>query len=111
VDFELRRQLNYAYPLKEKPVPKYVDKIVRDAVAARLKERAEAERRRITIDRSKLRGIRAAAAVTQEALLTEEERSEEPVSVPTAPAPVPQSAPAPKPQVKAPSPNPRHSSR
>lgn len=104
VDFELRRQLNYAYPLKEKPVPKYVDKIVRDAVTARLEERAEAERRRITIDRSKLRGIRAAAAVTQEALLTEEERSEEPVSVPTAPAPapVPQPAPAPKSQVKAP---------
>ena len=75
---------------------------MRDAVTARLEERAEAERRRITIDRSKLRGIRAAAAVIQEALLTEEERSEEPVSVPTAPAPVPQSAPAPKPQVKAP---------
>ena len=101
VDFELRRQLNYAYPLKEKPVPKYVDKIVRDAITARLEERAEAERRRITIDRSKLRGIRAAAAVTQEALLTEEERSEEPVSVPTAPAPVPQPAPASMLQTKA----------
>ena len=36
VDYELRRQLDYAYPLKEKPVPKYVDKIVREAVAARL---------------------------------------------------------------------------
>ena len=87
VDFELRRQLDYAYPLKEKPVPKYVDKMVRDAVTARLAERAEAERRRITIDRSKLRGIRAAAAVTQEALLTDEERGEEPLT-PAAPTPV-----------------------
>lgn len=84
VDYELRRQLDYAYPLKQKKVPKYVEKIVRDAVAARLEERAEAERRRITIDRSKLRGIRAAAAVTQEALLTDEERVEELVTAPQA---------------------------
>ena len=78
VDYELRRQLDYAYPLKEKPVPKYLEKLVRDAATARLEERAEAERRRITIDLSKLHGIRAAAAVTQEALLTDEERGIEP---------------------------------
>lgn len=88
VDFELRRQLDYAYPLKQRKVPKYVEHMVQKAVAARLKERAEAaeakrraeeeaERRRITIDRSKLRGIRAAAALTQEALLTDEERGED----------------------------------
>lgn len=74
VDRELREQLDYPFPLKERPVPKYLRKIVRDAVAARLAERAEAERRRVTIDFDKLGGIRAAAAMTQEALLTDEER-------------------------------------
>ena len=77
VDYELRQALDYAYPLKQRKVPKYLQKMVRDAIARRLAERAEAERRRITIDLSKLQGIRAAAAVTQEALLTDEERGEE----------------------------------
>jgi hypothetical protein len=93
VDFELRRQLDYAYPLKERECPKYLQKIVSDAVARRLAEREEAKRRRITIDRSKLTGIRAAAALTQESLLTDDERSEveltpvEPVAtVPVTPA-------------------------
>ncbi|MBR3235171.1 MAG: TerB N-terminal domain-containing protein [Atopobiaceae bacterium] len=81
LDYELRQQLDYPYPLKKKPAPKYVEKMVRDAIATRLAERAEAERRRIVIDRSKLKGIRAAAALTQEALLTEEERAEEPNAV------------------------------
>ena len=47
------------------------------AVPARRRSRtkaAAAARRRITIDLGKLRGIREAAAVTQEALLTDEER-------------------------------------
>ena len=115
VDYELREQLDYAYPLKPRKKPKYVERMVQKAVAARLKERAdaaeaqrlaqeEAERRRITIDRSKLRGIRAAAALTQEALLTDEERGldevapmvglvvEEPVVPPVA---IPSSEPAP----------------
>ncbi|MDI9590867.1 MAG: TerB N-terminal domain-containing protein [Acidobacteriota bacterium] len=74
VDRELRRQLDYPYPLKERAVPLYVQRLVAGAVAACLEERREAERRRITIDLSKLGDIRAAAAVTQEALLTDEER-------------------------------------
>ena len=76
VDYTLRAQLGYAYPLKQREVPKYLQKIVTDAVARRLDERAEAERRRITIDLSQLASIRAAAALTQEALLTDEEREE-----------------------------------
>lgn len=95
VDFELRRQLDYSYPLKERECPKYLRKIVSDAVARRLAEREEAKRRRITIDRSKLTGIRAAAALTQESLLTDDERSEvevtptePPMSVPVVPTPV-----------------------
>ena len=136
VDFELRRQLNYAYPLKQRKVPKYVERMVQKAVEARLKERAdaelarqkaqeEAERRRITIDRTKLGSIRAAAALTQEALLTDEERDLAPApeivapaavahAEPVAPempapeakaeAPVPASEPAPSPAGPAPAP-------
>ena len=77
IDFELRQRLSFAYPLKERQAPKYVKTIVRNAIDACLAERAEAEKRRITIDRSKLTGIRRAAAITQEALLTDEERGEE----------------------------------
>ena len=96
VDFELRKQLDYAYPLKQRKVPKYVERMVQKAVAACLKERAEAEearrkaeeeaeRRRIHIDFSKLSSIRAAAAVTQEALLTDEERGLDMVGMPQGP--------------------------
>ena len=86
VDYTLREQLGYAYPLKQREMPKYLQKIVTDAVARRLEERAEAERRRITIDLSQLASIRAAAAITQEALLTDEERDEVP-EVPAEPQP------------------------
>lgn len=79
-DFELREQLGYPYPLKRRNAPKYLWKIVHDTVTEHLERRAEAERRRITIDLSKLGEIRAAAAVTQEALLTDEERGEIPVA-------------------------------
>ncbi len=108
VDFELRQQLDYSYPLKERECPKYLRKIVSDAVTRRLAEREEAKRRRITIDRSKLTGIRAAAALTQESLLTDDERSEvevtpvePPMSVPVVPTPVKS---APKPVTSEPSP-------
>lgn len=95
VDFELRQRLAYSYPLKERKAPKYLKKIVRDAIDACLAEREEAERRRIVIDRSKLSGIRAAAAVTQEALLTDEERDVAQTEAPQPPSPpVPQATPA-----------------
>lgn len=74
VDYELREALSYAYPLKQREVPAYVTRMIRGAIAARLAEREELRRRRLTIDRSKLGGIRKAASLTQEALLTDEER-------------------------------------
>ena len=74
VDAKLRERLGYAYPLKERPVAAYVTKIIDRAIDDMLAAQAEAERRRITIDLSQLAGIRAAAAMTQEALLTDEER-------------------------------------
>ena len=99
VDYELREQLDYPYPLKQRQAPKYLQKIVRESVARCLEQRAEAERRRITIDLSKLGDIRAAAAVTQEALLTDEEREDDPQLEPQAPAPKTQ---APPPQAEPP---------
>ena len=76
VDQLLRERLDYPYPLKERAVPAYVKKIINKAIDAVLAERAEAERRRINIDLSQLSHIRAAAALTQEALLTDEERED-----------------------------------
>ena len=57
---------------------KTAKKIIDKAIDELLAEQAEAEKRRITIDLSQLGQIRAAAAVTQEALLTDEERGDEP---------------------------------
>ncbi|MBQ9007428.1 MAG: TerB N-terminal domain-containing protein, partial [Atopobiaceae bacterium] len=74
VDAKLRARLDYAYPLKDRAVAAYVGKIIDKAIDELLAAQAEAERRHITIDLSQLAGIRAAAAITQEALLTVEER-------------------------------------
>lgn len=75
IDARLRQALDYPYPLKDRKVPAYVSRLVGRAIAARLAHRAEQGRRRVTIDLSQLGHIRAAAAVTQEALLTDEERA------------------------------------
>lgn len=75
-DQRLRGALDYPYPLKERPVQAYVAKLIDKAIADELERRREEERRRIKIDLSALDGIRAAAATTQEALLTEEERED-----------------------------------
>ncbi len=77
IDYEIREAISYSYPLKQRKVPAYIEKLIKKAVAARLAEREEAERRRITIDRSKLSSIRSAAALTRDALLTDEDRGEE----------------------------------
>lgn len=77
VDQMLRERLDYPYPLKARPVPAYAAKIIARAIDQLMEQKAEQERRRITIDLSQLGRIRAAAAVTQEALLTEEERDEQ----------------------------------
>ena len=81
-DQRLRDALDFAYPLKERPVQAYVGKIIDTAIADLLERRRQEEARRITIDLSRLDGIRAAAATTQEALLTDEERGELPAADP-----------------------------
>lgn len=76
VDQRLRDAVGYSHPLEEKDVPKYLARIIDQAVAARLAWESEREARRVTIDLSKLGDIRAAASATREALLVDEEREE-----------------------------------
>lgn len=76
VDAMLRDRLDYPYPLKERPVATYVRKFIEKAIDELFARKEEEERRRITIDLSQLGHIRAVAAVTQEALLTDEERGD-----------------------------------
>ena len=82
VDSKLRERLGSEHPLKEAALPKYAMRIIEkriDALVAEREQRAriEAERRRITIDFSKLSGIRAEAALSCETLLVDEERETE----------------------------------
>lgn len=83
VDATLRTRLGCDRPLKGASVPKYaqriVDRQVEDLLAEerqRQEQEAEAWRRRVDIDFSKLASIRAEAAASREALLTDEERGE-----------------------------------
>ena len=77
-DRVLRLRLGGFPELKEREVPKYVRAIVAEVVDAMLARRAAEEAARVVIDRSALRGIRAAAVRTREALLVDEEREEAP---------------------------------
>ena len=93
IDVQLRAALDYPYPLKARACPAYVSKFIEKAIAglleskaAEAQRKAEEERRRIKIDLSQLAEIRAAAAVTQEALLTDEERGIAVAADQTAPA-------------------------
>ena len=79
-DQRLRAAIGYEHPLAEKTVPKYLAKIIDEEVEARLAWEQERERRTIHVDLSQLAGIRAAASLTQEALLVDEEREDEPAA-------------------------------
>ena len=79
-DRQLRAALDYPHPLKEHGDPKYLTQLVEREVRDYLDWRAAHAPRRVEIDLSKLAGIRAAAAVTREALLVDEEREEAPAT-------------------------------
>lgn len=76
LDRKLRDALEFAHPLKERSEPKYLTNIVDREIADYLTWRTTStpEHVEIHIDLSKLEGIRAAAAVTRENLLVDEER-------------------------------------
>lgn len=87
-DAALRTRLGSGHQLKSPSVPKYMRSVIDKQVdalvtereqqaAAEERARIEAERRRISIDFSKLSGIRAEAALSCEALLVDEERATE----------------------------------
>ena len=96
VDQRLRAAIDYPHPLTEKDVPKYLAKIIDSEIAARLAWEREQEARRIRVDLTRLAGIRAAASVTREALLVDEEREDSAEEIPGEP-PVPAPTPAPTP--------------
>ena len=77
VDRLMRLSVGYGHPLKEYELPKYLHKIVDASVSSWFASRQEAERRRVSIDRAQLAGIRSRSAVTREQLLIEEERLED----------------------------------
>ncbi len=79
-DQRLRAAIGYEHPLAEKTVPKYLAKIIDREIEARLAWEREQEARVIHVDLSQLAGIRAAASLTQEALLVDEEREEGPAA-------------------------------
>lgn len=76
VDRRLRDALNYPHPLKEKAVPKYLASMIDREIEAWLTWKQAHAPRKVEIDLSQLAGIRSAAAVTREALLTDEERDQ-----------------------------------
>lgn len=83
-DQRLRAAIGYEHPLMEKTVPKYLAKIIDREIESRLAWEREQEARIIHVDLSQLAGIRAAASLTQEALLVDEEREEGPAAGETA---------------------------
>lgn len=73
VDYVLRQQQNYPYPLKNAEPPKYLKEQIEEIVSAYYEEKRKAKRPVITVDLGKLTGIRQAAATTRDSLLTEED--------------------------------------
>lgn len=73
IDRLLREKLGVKPGLKERKIPAYQLKIITQAI----EDEFQAQAQRVQIDRSKLKGIRHAAAHTREALLVDEERDDE----------------------------------
>ena len=86
IDASLRRGGGFGGEAAEVGMPKYMAAIVEREARAALAWEREGAARRVDIDLGKLSGIRAAASETCEALLTDEEREQEPACAP-APAP------------------------
>ncbi len=80
VDRIMRETWGYPHPLKDESAPKYITKIIERAATERYAWAEAHKPVEVHIDLSSLRGIRAAAARSREALLTDEEREDEPQS-------------------------------
>lgn len=76
VDCAMREAWDYAHPLKESDVPKYIAKMIEREVSERHAWALAHRPVEVNIDLSRLRQIRNAAAEVREALLIDEERGE-----------------------------------
>lgn len=76
IDATMRELYGFKPALQAPLTTKYVLKLITDETNALLEARAEAERRAVHIDLSKLGGIRAAAAKTRDSLLVDEDEVE-----------------------------------
>lgn len=76
IDRQMRDDWDFGHPLKEQRLPAYVVGMIQKESALERERSQRAERRRISFDLSKLGSIRSAAAITQEALLVDEERGD-----------------------------------
>lgn len=103
VDRQLRAAVDFPAQLKDHAEPKYLVKMIDAEIADYLAWKKAHRPAVIDIDLSKLAGIRSAAAVTQEALLVDEEREENTVDTPNevpqeseglAPSPTPPTVPS-----------------
>ncbi len=77
VDRKVREALEDPHPLKVKEMPKYLEQAIDREIEAWLTWKQAHAPRKVEIDLSQLAGIRSAAAVTREALLTDEERDQD----------------------------------
>lgn len=93
VDALMREKYGFKHPLSPAETPKIVLSVLSKEIDAFLAEKQQRERPRIELDLSKLRGIRQAAAVTREKLMTESEREQEPETE-APPVPAAQQAPS-----------------
>ncbi|MEE8715924.1 MAG: TerB N-terminal domain-containing protein [Coriobacteriales bacterium] len=76
VDARMREAYDYPRRLQERPVPKYLDRIIGEEVGRVRAWRSAHTIPELRIDRSALGGIRSAAARTRESLLVDEERED-----------------------------------
>lgn len=74
VDARLREELEDCGSLKCAPLPKYMERIVREVSSAAVKWEREHAPLKLSFDARRISGIRAAASQTCEALLVDEER-------------------------------------
>lgn len=93
VDALMREKYGFKHPLSPAETPKIVLSVLGKEIDAFLAEKQQRERPRIELDLSKLSGIRQAAAVTREKLMTESEREPE-AEAEAPPAPAAQQAPS-----------------
>ena len=82
IDAIMREMYSYKHPIKYETETKWLIKIIREEVQNLLKEKKDAEAKKIVIDYSQLAKIRQEAAVTQEKLTVEEEIEESEIPEP-----------------------------